>query len=172
VDLLLNYNFEYDQIDFEDVIQIFYKSELLYTWIVWNITRRITNNFQEIEIPLLWFASLFEIVWFKQGWFKQGWSYVFNKNQDPAQTLKDIIDVVNLHYNYFDYTQVENFGSSVSIDFNKKTCLWAINDVIKTIDRVLFVDRDWKVYFKDKPVTPTHLFTVWKDIENIELVNV
>jgi hypothetical protein len=50
--------------------------------------------------------------------------------------------VVNTEYNYFDYTEVDDFGASVSIDFENRTCLQAIRDTVSNTDWVFFVDKD------------------------------
>jgi len=166
--LLLNYNFETTTIVNTDIIHIYKDTTLIYTWIVQDVFRKINNNFEEIELPLLWLWTLPTYLL-----YKDSWNYVFSKNQDPSQTIKDIIDYINTIYTAgwlsYDVWSIETYWTTVDIDFDYDNCLEALIKCIETTNFKFFIDRDWKVYFKSKPVSATHTLTVWKDIEQINL---
>lgn len=166
--LLLNYNFETTTIENTDIIHIYKDTSLLYTWIVQDVFRKITNNSEEVELPLLWLWTLPTYLL-----YKDTWSYVFSKNQDPSVIIKNIIDYINTTYTAwwlnYDVWSIETYWTVVDIDFDHDTCLDAIKKCIATTDFKLFIDKDWKVYFKSKPVSATHILIVWKDVEQINL---
>lgn len=165
--LLMDLNFENNQIINTDIIKIYKETILIYTWIVQDVFRKINNNFEEIELPLLWLWTISTYIL-----YQDTWNYSFNKNQDPSQTIKDIIDYINTVYTagWLSYdTSIETYWTSVSIDFENDTCFKALKKCIEATDFKLFIDKDWKVYFKSKPVNVIHKITVWKDIEQINL---
>jgi hypothetical protein len=162
--LLLDYNFENATIVNTDIIKVYLWTTLLYTWIVQDVKRVITNNYEEIELPLLWLWTLATYILYNDSW------YTFTKSQDPSQTIKDIIDYINSVYtwSWLNYdTSIETYWTSVDIDFDYDTCFEALQKCIETTNFSLFINWDWKVYFWEKPVTATHKLTVWKDIEQI-----
>lgn len=164
--LRLDYKFDNTQIVNTDVIKIFKSDVLIYTWIVQDIFRNITNSYEEIELPLLWLGTLGTYIL-----YRDGWSGEFNKTQDPADTIKEIIDYINATYTgvwlNYDITSIEDYWSSVSLDFDYDNCFEALQKCIEITDFWFFIDKDWKVYFQSKPSTATHTLTVWKDIESI-----
>lgn len=166
--LLLDFNFEDDLIVNTDVIRIYQDTTLIYTGIVQDVIRKITNTYEEVEIPLLWLWTLWMYLL-----YKDTWSYVFSKNQDPSQTIRDIIDYINANYTWgwlsYDWSSIDNYWTSTDIDFEYNTCFDAIQKCIEVTNFKLYIDQSWKVFFKLKPTTPTHEFTVWKDVEEIKL---
>lgn len=166
--LSLDYTFENWDINNSDFIQIRKGINLIYTWVCQKVNRTITSDIQEINIPLLW-------LWTMPGYllFYDAWYYVFTKNQDPAQTIKDIITWINSIYTWnwlnYDASSIPDYWSSQSFDFNYTNCLDAINTVAERIGWSWFIDKDGKVYFKPKNATSSHNLTVWKDIEQIKL---
>lgn len=163
--LNLDLDFDYSQINTTDIIKVYLDTILIYTWIVQNIYRKITNNYQEIELPLLWLWTLTNYLLYKDTWV-----YEFTKTQDPADTIRDIIDYVNTIYPnwlFYDWTSIIDYWTSFWIDFENETCFSALQKVTDTTNYYLFIDKDWKVYFKPKESTPTHKLTVWKDVESI-----
>lgn len=166
--LLLNYSFENSNIVNTDIIKVYRDTVLIYTWIVQDVVRTITNNYEQITLPLLWLWTLPTYILYKD-W----WSYTFTKTQDPAQTVRDIIDYINTVYTAwwlsYDWSSIVNYWTNVSIDFENDSCFDALKKCLETTNFTLFIDRDWKVYFKWKPVSATHTLTVAKDVEQINL---
>lgn len=166
--LKLKENFDYSGISATDIIKIYKGFTLIYTGIVQNIKRIITNSYEEVEYPLLWIGTLLTYLL-----FKSSWNYSFTKNQDPSQTAKDIIDYVSSIYPWllnYDTGSIPAYGSSISIDFANINCFEALKKVATATWYWFFIDKDGKVYFKVKNIsTINHKLTVWKDIEEIQL---
>lgn len=106
--------------------------KLMYSWMITKLTWNITSWKETLTLNLLWLWSLLTFIYFKS-W----WNYAFSKNQDPAQTLKDIIDYFNTIYtwswlNY--WSNVVNYWSSINQAFNYNKCLDSINNTFKSSD--------------------------------------
>ena len=159
--LSLDYDFDDTRIEATDVIRVYKNLDLLYSGVVGNIERNINNKGSELKIPLLGLASVFSLVMYPNT----------NENQDPAQTIKDIVDTVSTVYDYFSYDSdsIKDFGSNVSIDFENQTCLEAIKSTAETTDYTFFIDSSGKVYFKGKTDSETVKHTVAKDIDEIQV---
>jgi hypothetical protein len=165
--LKLRENFSYNSIINSDIIKIYKGLALIYAWLVQNIVRNITNSFEEVEYPILWLWTLLNYLL-----YKDLGNYSFTKNQDPSQTVKDIVDYIDTIYPgilSYDLSSIDTYWSSISIDFANITCFEAIRKVATATWYRFFIDKDWKVYFKQKSTTVNHNFTVWKDIEQIQV---
>ena len=168
--LSLALDFEDTSIDTTDLIKVFEidddnpNGRLIYTWIVQNIERFIDANVVWIRLPLLGLSSIFTYLF-----FRDAGNLSFNKDQDPAQTVKDIVDLLNVDYNFFsyDWSSIENYGTTVSLDFENDNCLDSIKKCIESTSFYFYVDQNWKVFFRPKPSTPTHTLTVQKDVEKL-----
>jgi len=168
--LSLALEFEDTSIDATDLIKVFEidddnpNGRLIYTWIVQNIERFIDANVVWIRLPLLGLSSIFTYLF-----FRDTWALSFNKNQDPAQTVKDIVDLLNVDYNFFsyDWSSIENYWTSVSLDFENDNCFNSVKKCIEATGFYFYVDQNWKVFFRSKPSTPTHTLTVQKDVEKL-----
>jgi len=102
--------------------------------------------------------------------YKSG-TYTFTQNQDPADTVKDIVDFVNAEYDYFSYDteSIKDFGQSVSIDFENDNCLQAVQKVVEATDFTFFIDRDGKVHFRGKEDFDLKNLTIGLNVEQISL---
>jgi len=151
-----------------DIIKVYNKTTLIYTGIVQAIIRVVNSDFEEISLPILWIWTITSYIL-----YRDTWSATFTKTQDPSQTIKDIIDYLNTIYMawFFSYdsNSIEMYWTSVAIDFDNVSCFKALQQCIKITDFKLFINNDWKVYFKSKPLTSDHRLTVWKDITNISV---
>lgn len=140
---------------------------LLYSGTVSRITRRITSGIETLKLTCIGLASILGFIYFYQG------SYVFNKNQDPAQTIKDVIDYFNTKYSgsWLSYSgwNISNYGSSVNLDFNYSKCLDSINSARNLTNFWWRLDPDGQVFFKTVPGTVTHTFTLENDVDEINL---
>jgi len=167
--LSLNYDFDNATINNSDFIKIRKWTSLIYTWICQKITRRITSDIQEINIPLLWLWTLPGYLMFFQEW---GAWYSFTSNKDPSLIFKDVINWIGYYYWWwlsYDDTSIPLYWSNEEFTFYYTNCLEAMNDIATRIGWKWFIDKDWKVYFKPKDTSSSHNLTVWKDIEKIEL---
>lgn len=136
---------------------------LIYTGIINKIERKYTDGIETIALKFLGLSSVLSLFPFYSA------SYTPNKNQDPAQTIKDIIDYANTKYNWFSYSggNIVNYGSNLNIDFNYTKCFDAIKNTVQPFARWWRIDADGQVYFQAVPGTATHKLTAWKDIEAI-----
>jgi len=139
--------------------------KLMYSWMITKITWNITNSKETITLNLLWLGSLLTFIYFKS-W----WNYAFNLNQDPAITLKAIIDYFNTIYtasrvNYG--ANVSNYWSSINQSFNYNKCLDSIQNTVNSTNFWWSIRSTGELYYKLKPTSATHILTVWKDIDNL-----
>lgn len=141
--------------------------KLMYTWMITKISWNITSWKETLTLNLLWLWSLLSFIYFKS-W----WNYVFNLNQEPATTLKAIIDYFNTVYswswlNYF--SNCINYGSSVNNAFNYNKCFESISNITKITNYWWSIRSNGELYFKLKPTSATHILTVWKDIDSLKV---
>jgi len=173
----LGFDYDYSWISYWDIVKVYvtdknHTHDLIYTGAITQIQRKYSWNFQWISIVAIWLFAFMTRVFFKD------WSnYAFSKNQDPAQTIKDIVDYFNSVYTagFFSYTGVANYGSNINIAFDYNKCNDAIKEVQKATDSFYFyIWSDWNVIYKEKDWVVTHKFTLEKDVlslnsnENIE----
>lgn len=140
------------------------KGRLIYTWVVQNIQRFVDKDIVWINLPLLWLFSIFTYMLFRD------WGNLsFNKNQDPSQTVRDIVDFVNIKYNFFsyDWTSIPNYWTSADLKFENEDCFSAIKKCIDVTDFYFYIDQFWKVFFKQKSSTPEHFLTIQENVEKI-----
>lgn len=139
--------------------------QLIYTWVVNRITRKFTRGIETVSISALWLWMLLVQVYF------YSWGYTFSVNQDPAITIKAIIDYFNTKYtgNWLSYSEglVETYGSNINISFDYTKCFTAIKNLVETTQWYWIIKPNWQVQFTQKPVAITHKFTINKDIEEI-----
>ena len=118
----------------------------IYRWHITRINRIIDQKWEGISLVCLWWISILNRIF-----FRSGSSLVFNKNQDPAQTIKDAIDNINLYYDYFSYDKIIDYSNSISINFDYKKTGEALNDIVKTTSwRYYYVDSLWDVTYRAK----------------------
>lgn len=166
----LNRPFSSTSIIHWDVIRVYLFDDyevwrLIYTGIVNRITRKFTRGIETILISALWLGVLLSQVNF------YSWGYTFSVNQDPAVTIKAIIDYFNTKYawNWLSYSDglVETYGSNINIAFDYTDCFDAIKNLVKTTQWYWIIKPNWQVQFSQKPASITHKFTINKDIEEI-----
>ena len=170
----LNYPFSQTIISMGNIIKVFAVTESyqlgkqIYVWSIDDINRVLEKNGEYIEIRAIGIGSLLG-----RGYYKNWSSKVFTKNQEPATTIKDIIDLFLLKYPwaiYYDWTSIENYWSSLSFDFSNDFNNLAIKKIVSTIPFFWSVDWDWKINFHPKNWwigVLTHNVTVWKDIDGL-----
>lgn len=171
--LVLNKEFSSSDIVVWDVVRIYVYTDTypngrnIYTGYISRLTRKYSTSKNIIEYNMIGLASMLSFVYFNSS------GYIFNKNQDPAQTIKDVIDYFNSQYggSFFSYSGggVQNYGSSVSLDFNYTKSLAAINQAVETTNFWWRIDADGQTLFKPTPTSTTHTFTAGKDVVSIDL---
>jgi len=160
--------FNLDNVDIEntDIIKVYEITEnytnwiLVYTWIVQNVIKRITNASYEVELPLLWLASIFT--------YK---IYNWTRDEEPADMVKYFIAQSNLDYNLFSYWDIQNYWTTLNIEFDNKNFLECLNTIAEATWFYFYINADWTIDFKPKDTEPTHKLTLWKDVDNLELFN-
>ena len=136
---------------------------LIYSGQITQIQRLFSNNKENIKIVCLSLRALLDNVILRNS----SADPKFSKTGDPANILKFIIDYFSSIYPwliYYDWSSIENYGSSITIEFDKITCQKAIKNLVNGLNFHLFIWADGLVKYKAKPQTATHLLTYWKDI--------
>ena len=109
----------------------------------WDLNNKIVEDSGDTEVPYL--------------------SY------DPSDILKDLMDkyhaITGTTLNY-SATSIEDTGTTVSYTYNTDTYQSAIKKVIELCPDGWYyrVEPDDYIYLKEKEATPTHKFTIGKDI--------
>lgn len=142
---------------------------LIYTGQITQITKNYTSDGQKISITALWLYAFMNTLF-----FKSGANYIFAKNQDPAQTIKDVIDYFNTIYSFgwvWYTTGIENYWSSLNVWFDYTKCNTAIDNCqILTDNFWFYFGADWDCKYKQKTTaTIDHYFTLEKDIDNMDI---
>lgn len=175
-EMVLKLAYSFDDISFLqwDVIRVSEYDEqdkiwsLIYTWVISIINRVSITNEEYIELTCLWLWTLLNdvIVYL-------GSSYVPTLTQDPALTIKAIIDYFNTKYggNLISYSwgNIDNFWTTISISYDHTNCFEAIKKIAEATSFRWYIDQYGQFYFKAVPTTTTHNFTFKKDVESIEL---
>ena len=154
-------------INHRDIIKVYCFTDkvwkIIYTWVIEEIEKKDSPDKEYITIKLNWlWVLLNEII------FKSLWSDIFWKNQDPALTIKNIIDCFNAeYYPWFSYWIIENFWSNININFENQSCFEALVKTQETTTFYFYINADWTIDFKPKNTTPTHKATLRKNINKI-----
>lgn len=151
-----------------DLIEIYIYTNklqtLIYVWYIEEIIDNITD-YQELQLKVNWLASLF-----KRLIYNVWWNYTSNINQDTFSTIEDIKDFVNLYYNYF---TIEWWLTWItwSYDLNYTNCYDLIENINKLSENYYWYLDWYNLIYKEKPITPTHKFTLQKDVVELNIEN-
>jgi hypothetical protein len=146
----------------------------IYSGYIDSISRTIRGNVEGVRVTCLGYASRFG---FSIDW--NGTTLTQDRNsQDPTDIIKDIIDDYRANYAdpFINYTSTstEDTGLTVSYQSDSKY-------IVESIERIRqmagsgwywFIDADNVFHFKQKPATPTHTFTMIKDISELTIDSV
>ena len=147
--------------------EIYPNWKLMYTWMITKINWDITSWKETLTLNLIWLWSLLTFIYFRS-W----WSYNFSLNQDPAITLKAIIDYFNTIYtgSWLNYSSnVVNYWSNINYTYNYLKCLDSLKNTTSTTNYWWNIRSTGELYFKLKPSSATHILTLWKDIDNLKI---
>ena len=174
-ELILNLNLNFNDTTYIewDIIKVTEYDEnntswiLLYNGFVSKINRLINTGSEYISLVCIWIHWLLNNIIFYDT------SYTPTLNQDPAQSIKDVIDYFNTQYWWtlisYSWGNIDNYGSSINIAFDYDTCYEAITKIVEATDFWWYIDQDWQVYFKEKPSSATYNITNKKDVESIDV---
>ncbi len=141
---------------------------LIYTWQITQVQRQFSNNQENIKIVCLSLWALMSNVILRN----PSGDPTFSKTWDPADIMKFIVDYFSSVYPWlisYTWTSIENYGSSITIEFDKISCQKAIVNLVRGLQYHSFIWADGVVYYKPKPNTATHLLTYWKDIVQLTI---
>jgi len=129
-----------------------------------KIDRIQDQSSQRIVLVCLGIGTLLKKIIFDNG------TKTFDLNQDPAETLKDIVDYANTKvWSIFSYgANVVTYWKSINIGFDYTDCFQAIENTAETTDFRWYIDAIGELYFKAKPVTSTHKLTNQYNVEYID----
>lgn len=126
-----------------------------------------------IQITLLGLVSLLNF-----SYYKNGSSYVVSHTgEDPADIFKAIIDHFNTVYppGLIGYSggNIGTVGANIDYDFEDRKWLEAMEDIFDFSDANWWwrVNADGEVYLQEKAATPTHIFTIAKDVQDAYAYN-
>ena len=139
----------------------------VYFWFINAIKRTQTITAQYIELTCVWIFGLLNNVLFKQT------SFNFTKNQDPAQTIKDIIDYFNTQYPWnlisYSWGWVINYWSSINLSFSYESCFSALQKCMSGTNYSWYIWPTWQIFFKPRPPSISHYFTNQYDVEQVTI---
>lgn len=134
---------------------------LIYTGYVSQYSPFFDEGKQGVRLTLLGLGSLLTL-----DYFKSGSSYAVSSTQDPAATIRQVIDQFNTVYpgSWLSYngSSIMDVGATVPITLTDTKWLDAIRKAfdLGATGRYWRVSETGIVYFKAKPVTATHRFTL------------
>ncbi len=135
-----------------------------------------------IRVTALGLASMLNLSLYKDGSLFD----VEKMNEDPATIVNDIISTFQAEYpptSGYEWIgtdevtgirsggNVDTVGTTVNFTFQKMTWLRAMAKCVELAGGTWFwyVDKGGDVYFREKPSTPTHKFTIDKDIQDFNI---
>jgi len=145
-----------------DIVKVLIDGSLIYTWFVDEI-EKIVSWFEETRLNIIWYVSLL-----KRIIYNVTWNYTATITQDPYTTASDIVTYFNTKYNYLTISWSTTW-TSVSYDLNYTDSFKAIDDLNNLSSNYFrYLDNE-TLYFKAKPTTPTHYFTLQKDLVELDI---
>jgi len=161
--LIFNKTIDYTGIVNTDIIRIYQIDKsfpdwrIIYAGIVQDVTKKITADFEEIIVPMLWLWSIFTYKTFN-----------WTKDDTPWNIIWDMVDLINIDYNLFT-KHITTTWNDVKLDLEYETLLKIITKTKQASEFNFFVWADWIVHFHEKPLTPTHEFQLWKEVFDLQI---
>lgn len=169
----LNRGYDDTSIVWSDIAKIYESDKnnltwrLIYSWLIQKVNRIYSSNYDYIELPIIWLWSLFSFEL-----FKNSWNYIFSLDQDPAETVRDIVDYINsIYWSFFsyDWNSIINYWNNVDISFDNNYCFDSIKKCLSATNFYFFINQYWKVFFKQKSWIVSHTLMLEKNVDNIEI---
>ena len=147
--------------------------KLIFTWQIQIVEQNYVENQQSITLTCFWLWVLLNNLLF-QSW----WSRIFTKDQDPAQTVKDIIDYFNTIYTWswlsYTWTSIIDFWSDINISFDNDSCFKSIKSIQKATESFYFyIHNNWVIYYRANTDSNNtlHKATSQKNAQSIQIKN-
>lgn len=144
---------------------------LIFTGFISQYVPFFSAGSEGVRLVLLGLVSLLSFAY-----YKSGSSYSVTESvQDPAAIMRHVIDHFNTVYSgsWLSYgSNCVSVGANVTYQFVDQK--W-FDSIKKSFDlsgggRFWTIRENGELYFKSKPATPTHVFTIGKDIESGEIM--
>ena len=159
-----------------------------YTWIIEEISLKEYENWDTVNLQILWLSTVLN-----DNIFKSAWNRSFNANATPWNMVKIIIDSFNSDYwtlswgetqnitwNIIKYTltSIDTTWPAVNLSFDNDNCLDSIKKALENTDFSFYIWADWICYVqKDSWQSHVNLtllrqvITVERKIHKRELTN-
>lgn len=182
---VLNLNLPFDDfdeggsIDHMNIVRIYEidnenpSGRLVYTGFISSYQPSINGGVDSVEVNLLGIVSLLATAFYRAS----GNLTVTKSGVELSQAIKDIINHFNSTYSgsliTYDSGSIDTVGTNIEYVYEKLTWLDAIKKTFELIPAGWFwtVDNTGKFYLKENPTTPTHTFTIGKEIDNFTVRN-
>ncbi len=165
-------------IAFMNIVKIYVMDEnyplgrLVYTGFISAYAPYLDDSRQGVKITLLGLVSILSLAY-----YKNGSNFTVAASGDPSVLMKNIINHFNSVYpgSLLGYngsgTTVDTVGVSVSYTFNEDKWLDALQNAFGTVGAGWWwaIDKQGQLYLKQKPATATHIFSIGKEIESLEV---
>jgi len=172
--LNLNVTIDNDWFEIGDLVKVYCYDDqhidwrIVYFGSISRISRQFTKQGEYIQLICIWLFAFMSRIF-----YKDATDYVFNKTQDPWQTIIDMITYFKTIYPWIDFStsEISLFWSNISLDFNYTKC----NDVLKNIQAItsnfyFYIWSDLSVQYKDSSVNPTnHRLKIANQIDEIKI---
>jgi len=148
---------------------------LIYAGFISSYQPSIKGGIDVVEVNLLGLVSLLAL-----SFFKNGSNFTVSKTGiDLSQAIKDVIDHFNTVYSgsLIGYdgsgTTIDSVGSNIEYDFVKLSWLDSVKKTFELIPDGWYwtIDQNGQFYLKQTPSTPTHTFTIGKDVDEFSVRN-
>lgn len=163
IKISIAYKITNTEVSNDNIIKVQYWSREIYVWYIVNIQRLFTANKEVIQFTAVWLCSLLK------------WVLTTNVYNDTASNIvKSLIDDFNVEYGSnilsYDVLSVPDSQWIISIDFSSYTSYFdAITDISEVTWLTFFIDKWWKLFFKDKSLFNNHILTVWLDVDSLTI---
>ena len=136
----------------------------------------ITENRDTIGLQCVWLHQMLSTVLY------ESWSSLtFNKSSNINTIITEIVWVFNskqvwsppVSYNGFIWASLIKVwtitAKNINVNFDKDTCLSAIIKCFEGSGLDFYIQPDWTLISKEKPMTPQHFLTMNKDVQNMTI---
>lgn len=143
---------------------------LIFTGFISRYTPYFSGEKEGVRLTLLGLSSLLSLAYYKNG----ASFTVSHAAVDPSAVATAVIDHFNTVYSgsWLSHgSNIDTVGTNITKDFVDKTWLQAMAEAIALADTGFWwhIGADGELYFKDKPASATHIFTLGKDVEAAEI---
>jgi hypothetical protein len=135
---------------------------LIFVWYIEEINKTVWN-YEETELKINWLASLL-----KRIIYNVTWNFTATLLDDPFTIASNIIAFANTKYNYFDISWSLTW-TVVNYTLNYSDCYSVIEDLNNISANYYWFLNNYTLQFKAKPTIASYVFTLKKDIIELEI---